>query len=48
MNPLMRLTRKRSKHARKKNQNAKSHKILKTTDIVEILITFTLAIYVEI
>jgi hypothetical protein len=45
MNPLMKLTRQRSQKARKKNQNEKSHNILK---IMENLITFTLAICVEI
>jgi hypothetical protein len=41
----MRLTRERSKKTRKKNQNEKSHNIL---EIMENLITFTLAICVEI
>jgi hypothetical protein len=45
----MKLTRERSQKTRgKKNQNAKSHKILETLNTMENLITFTLAICVEI
>jgi len=45
MNPLMKLRRERSKKTRKRKQNEKSHN---KPEIIEILITFTLAICVEI